>query len=165
MPITNCQINNNPGYKWGKSGKCYEYNPNDEASKSDSKRKAIAQGVAVGDLEAIGAQIQAIKSGIQKFAADKVSFDFDGTLSTKKGQALWIRVGGDYVITARNNSDALGVYKITDRLNIPRYNVIFTGSNDNKILTILQKHITIHYDNNPDVIRKLPNGIGKLFIA
>ena len=162
MPVKSCQIDNKPGYKWGDQGKCYEYNPNDDASKADAKKKAIGQGVAIGDLEAIGAQIQAMK-GEYKFATEKISFDFDGTLSTRKGQALWIRVGGDYVITARNNSDALEVYKITDRLNIPRPNVIFSGSNSNKILDIMQRHITTHYDNNPDVIRKLPNGIGKLF--
>lgn len=66
MPVQSCQINNEPGYKWGKSGKCYEYNPDDEQSKSDAKRKAVAQGVAIGDLEAIGAQIQSVK-GSQKF--------------------------------------------------------------------------------------------------
>jgi len=162
MPIHNCQIDNKPGYKWGDQGRCYEYTPNDADSKAEAKKKAVAQGVAIGDLEAIGAQIQAMK-GQYKFAAEKISFDFDGVLSTRKGQALWIRVGGDYVITARNNSDALEVYKITDRLNIPRPNVIFSGSNSNKILDIMQRHITTHYDNNPDVIRKLPNGIGKLF--
>jgi len=162
MPVHSCQINNNPGYKWGKEGKCYDYNPNDEESKNIAKKKAVAQGVAIGDLEAIGAQIQSMK-GEYKFVAEKISFDFDGTLSTRKGQALFIRVGGEYVITARNNSDAVGVYKVTDKLNIPRTKVIFTGSNENKILTILQKHITTHYDNNADVIRKLPNNIGKLF--
>lgn len=163
MPVKQCQIDNKPGYKWGDQGKCYEYNPNDDASKADAKKKAISQGVAIGDLEAIGAQIQSIKSGIQKFAAEKISMDFDGTLSTKKGQALWIRVGGDYVITARSTNETAGVYKITDRMNIPRDKVIFVGSNGNKILEILRRHITTHYDNNADVVRKLPNGIGKLF--
>lgn len=162
MPVKSCQIDHKPGYKWGDQGKCYEYTPNDDTSKADAKKKAIGQGVAIGDLEAIGAQIQSMK-GQYKFVAEKISMDFDGTLSTRKGQALWIRVGGDYVITARHNNDATSVYKITDRLNIPRQNVIFSGSNENKILDIMQRHITTHYDNNPDVVRKLPNGIGKLF--
>lgn len=162
MPLRQCQINNNPGYAWGKSGRCYEYNPNDDASKAEAKKKAIAQAVAIGDLEAIGAQIQSIKSGIQKFAAEKISMDFDDTLSTRKGQALWIRVNGDYVITARDSGSSAGVYRVTDRLNIPRSKVIFAGSNENKIKEILSRDITIHYDNNADVVRKLP-GIGKIF--
>ena len=162
MPVKSCQIDNKPGYKWGNQGKCYEYNPNDEESKNNAKKKAIGQGVAIGDLEAIGAQIQAMKAGY-KFAAEKISFDFDGTLSTRKGQSLWIRIGGDYVITARSTNETAGVYKITDRMNIPRDKVIFAGSNGNKILEILRRHITTHYDNNPDVVRNLPNGIGKLF--
>lgn len=69
MPVKSCQIDNKPGYKWGNQGKCYEYNPNDEESKNNAKKKAIGQGVAIGDLEAVGAQIQVIR-GTYAFSKD-----------------------------------------------------------------------------------------------
>lgn len=47
MPLKKCRSNNKPGYKWGDSGKCYTYNPNNESSRKNAKRKAILQGVAV----------------------------------------------------------------------------------------------------------------------
>lgn len=39
MPLMSCQINSQPGYKWGESGKCYP-------GKS-GKAKAIKQAVAI----------------------------------------------------------------------------------------------------------------------
>lgn len=47
MPIMGCQSNGRPGYKWGKSGKCYTYNPGSETSRKRAKQKAILQGVAI----------------------------------------------------------------------------------------------------------------------
>ena len=38
MPIRQCQINNNPGYKWGQECKCYEYTPGDEESIKEAKK-------------------------------------------------------------------------------------------------------------------------------
>jgi hypothetical protein len=43
MPIRECQINGEQGYKWGEQGKCY-IGPN-------AKEDAIAQGVAIGDFQ------------------------------------------------------------------------------------------------------------------
>ena len=74
MPLKKCQINNQPGYKWGDGGKCYEYDPADEDSKSSAKKSAISQGVAVGDLEAVGAQLNILK-GNYKFQKDKKKKD------------------------------------------------------------------------------------------
>lgn len=161
MPISNCQINNEPGYKWGKSGKCYAYDPSSDSSKEDAKKKAIAQGVAIGDLEALGAQISVLR-GTYKFTGEKTGMDFDDTLSTEKGQALWKRIGADYVVTARPDSHLAGVWKVTDRLGIPRSRVIATGSNEAKAKKVKELGISIFYDNNPGVIKMLP-GIGKLF--
>jgi hypothetical protein len=161
MPVRSCQINNQPGFKWGTEGKCYEYTPGDEESKNDAKKKAITQGVAIGDLEALGAQIQVVK-GTYKFAVEKIGFDFDGVLSTRSGQQLWNRVGGDYVITARSMFRMNEVWVVTDRLGIPRDRVIDTGSNQRKIQKVKDLGITTFYDNNSDVIKFLP-GIGKLF--
>lgn len=46
MPIQSCSLNGKPGYKYGQSGKCYTYNPNDEGSKKKARNKARKQGVA-----------------------------------------------------------------------------------------------------------------------
>ena len=47
------------------------------------------------------------------------------------------------------------------RLGIDESKVYATGSNENKINKIKELGITIHYDNNKDVVNKL-KGIGKL---
>lgn len=164
MPLRNCQINNNPGYKWGQKGKCYAYDPSSEESKTEAKKKAIAQAVAIGDLEALAANINIVRGtyAFEKMAAEVIGFDFDGTLSTKAGQELWKSVGGDYVVTARSLFNMNEVYVVTDRLGIPRGKVIWTGSNSAKVAEVKRRGITTFYDNNSDVIRMLP-GIGKLF--
>jgi hypothetical protein len=48
MPIMRCRINGKPGYKWGKSGKCYPYTPGDPASRRAAKKRAMKQAVAIG---------------------------------------------------------------------------------------------------------------------
>jgi len=164
MPIRSCQIDNNPGYKWGQQGKCYAYDPSSEESKTEAKKKAIAQAVAIGDLEALAANINIVR-GTYKFenmAAEVIGMDFDGTLSTRAGQQLWKRLGGDFVITARSLFNLDEVYSVTDRLGIPRDRVIWTGSNSAKVAEVKRRGITEFYDNNSDVVRQLP-GIGKLF--
>lgn len=69
MPVKSCQINNEPGYKWGDQGKCYAYTPGDEESKTAAKKQAIAQGVAIGDLEALATNINIVR-GTYKFEED-----------------------------------------------------------------------------------------------
>lgn len=163
MPVTKCQINNNPGYKWGKQGKCYEYTPGDEESIKDAKKSAISQGVAIGDLEALMTQVKVVTGRYDfssELAVEKTSFDFDGVLSTRAGQDLWRRTSGEkWVITARWGSieNMISVWRVTDALNIPRSKVIATGSNRAKIEKIKELGITRHYDDNGDVITKLPN--------
>ena len=51
MPIQNCSDSGKPGYKWGDSGKCYIYTSGDEESKMNARKKALAQGIASGDIE------------------------------------------------------------------------------------------------------------------
>ena len=166
MPVKSCQINNDPGYKWGDRGKCYAHDGSEE-SKKEAKKKAIAQAVAIGDLEALATQIS-VMTGKYKFAEEelavnKTSFDFDGVLSTKRGQDLYKSTLGDkFVITARRNDQAPEVFKVTDALNIPRRNVIFTGSNSAKVAKIKELRITRHYDDNVMVTIQIP-GIGRLF--
>jgi hypothetical protein len=50
MPIKRCSSDNKPGYKWGDSGACYLYTPGDDASIKNARKKALAQGLAIGDI-------------------------------------------------------------------------------------------------------------------
>lgn len=100
----------------------------------------------------------------EHLAASKISFDFDGVLSTKKGfdlaQSL-IDQGADiYIISARGSKD--GLMPRAKRLNIPDSKVYATGSNKAKVEKVKELNIDTHYDNNPDVIRELEDK-GKLF--
>jgi len=51
MPVKECQSENKPGLKWGDSGKCYTYTPNDEGSRRKAKKSAILQGIVIGDYK------------------------------------------------------------------------------------------------------------------
>lgn len=140
MPVRECQENDKPGYKWGEQGKCYTYNPDNEGQKRKAKQSAIIQGYAVGD-----------------FAGLKVSFDYDDTLSTRRGKELAkkeIEKGSElYIISARN--DKAGMLSVALSLGIPQFRVFATGSNKAKIEKIQELRISKHYDNNRDVIKDL----------
>lgn len=47
MPIMSCNENGKPGVKWGKSGKCYIYNPKVKGSRKRAVEKARAQMRAI----------------------------------------------------------------------------------------------------------------------
>ena len=100
-----------------------------------------------------------------KLAGEKISFDFDGTLSTKKGYEKakqLINEGAEvYIISARSDKEAM--YAIADELGIEHGNIYATGSNKAKIEKIKELGITKHYDNNPDVINTL-GSIGQLYV-
>lgn len=93
----------------------------------------------------------------EKLAAEKVSFDYDETLTTAKGMKLainYIERGVDvYIISARQEKD--GMLARAKRLGIPESRIYATGSNKAKIEKIKELGITIHYDNNTDVINEL----------
>ena len=101
-----------------------------------------------------------------KLAAEKISFDFDDTLNTKKGTELAMRLinnGADvYIISARESKD--GILDKAKQLNIPESKVYATGSNEAKVAQVKELGIFIHYDNNEEVINQLPK-VGKLFKA
>lgn len=46
MPVTSCQENGKPGYRWGSSGKCYTYTAGNESSKNRARSSAERQGRA-----------------------------------------------------------------------------------------------------------------------
>ena len=99
----------------------------------------------------------------EQLAASKISFDYDGTLSTAKGirKAMDIIEKGItvYIISARHSKE--GMLKIARRVGIPESRVYATGSNEEKIAKVKELGITTHYDNNIEVVRAL-KGIGTI---
>lgn len=51
MPVKSCRSDGKPGYKWGDSGKCYTYTPDDEESRKRARAKAEKQGRAIQENE------------------------------------------------------------------------------------------------------------------
>jgi len=94
----------------------------------------------------------------------KISFDYDGTLSTAKGTEMakeFIAKGKEvYIISARHLK--VGMVKKAQSLGIPFSRIYATGSNEEKIAKVKSLGIDEHYDNNKDVINQL-DGIGRLF--
>jgi len=111
-------------------------------------------------------EITALLDSLEKKTfLSKISFDYDSTLSTKKGTDLakkLIAKNNDiYIISARHLKS--GMLNKAKELGIPMNRVYATGSNVNKINKIKSLKIETHYDNNSNVIKEL-NGIGKLFV-
>lgn len=105
---------------------------------------------------------------IRLLAGEKVSIDYDDTLSTEKGKELAKRLINEgntiYIISARDSKE--GMLGVAQSLGISSDRVFGTGSNTNKIEKIKELGIKSHWDNNEDVINKLKElGInGNLFI-
>ena len=87
----------------------------------------------------------------------KVSFDFDGVLTTTLGKELLqkeIDKGNQiYIISARDNKQPL--IELATKYGINESNVYAVGSNLKKINTIKQLDINKHYDNNSNVVDEL----------
>ena len=143
MPVQTCRLDNKDGYRWGPEGKCYTHGDSAH-SKSVAKSKAEAQGRAI------------LANG--GFAASKVGFDFDDTLTTKKMQdkALQlIRNGVEvYIVTRRQKSASEAVYKLADELGIKRDNIFFTEGKL-KWETIKRLGLDTFYDNNNNEIQHI----------
>jgi hypothetical protein len=52
MPVKSCSENDNPGFKWGDSGKCYTYTRGDSRTMGEAKRRATLQGIAMAEYSA-----------------------------------------------------------------------------------------------------------------
>jgi hypothetical protein len=94
----------------------------------------------------------------EQMSGQKVSIDYDGTLSTTKGKLLakqLLNEGYDlYIVTARNSSEATPVNAVADELGIPHDKIYYTNGQPKwKILEKLG--IYKHIDNNPDVINDI----------
>jgi hypothetical protein len=112
----------------------------------------IGSGACIYDTEEKAIEVyQAILAGGGFVDADKVSIDFDDTLSTPKGQDLAKRLIAEgknvYIVTRRQSSASAEVYKVTDELRIQRSKVHFTNGKM-KWEEIKKLGIGTHYDNN-----------------
>jgi hypothetical protein len=109
-------------------------------------------------------------SKVYEFVSEKVSIDYDDTLSTDKGKELAKRLlkeGKDVSIITRRQSDQLDeVKKVADELGIPQDKVHAT---DGKLKweTIKKLGIERHIDNNSKeleaIAKNLPNVTGEKF--
>lgn len=136
--------------RWGKKGAKYYYECGNETERLNARKKAIAQGVAIGD--------------IGRYAGEKISFDYDGVLTTKNGKNLIKKYIDQnnivYIISARSSNEEL--LKTAKEIGVDLDKVFATGSNKAKVEKILELKIKKHIDNNPDVIKSLGE-IGELF--
>jgi len=70
MPVVSCEIDGQPGYRWGGSGKCYTFEPGDVEGMKLARSRAAAQGAAAyaaGYEEAVKLPsyvISALKKGL-----------------------------------------------------------------------------------------------------
>jgi hypothetical protein len=91
-------------------------------------------------------------------AKTRVSFDYDGVLSTPQGKRLAKNALADglevLILTARRKSDGQSVFNVADRIGISRANVIFTEGFD-KYTFVMKHHIGLHYDNNQEQVDKI----------
>ena len=51
MPVKDCSADGEPGVKWGDEGTCYTYDPDSDTSQAEAVKKALAQGIAMGDID------------------------------------------------------------------------------------------------------------------
>ena len=96
--------------------------------------------------------------GLAKESFDKISIDYDDTLSTDRGKKLakqLIGMGHDlYIVTRRQSSDSAEVYRVADLLGIPKNKVKFTNGRL-KWETIKSLGIQKHIDNNEDELKAI----------
>ena len=101
---------------------------------------------------------------LNKFAAEKISYDYDDTISTERGKQMAandIKNGATvYIISARQDKE--GMLTTAKDLGIPESRVYATGSNKAKVEKVIALGITKHHDNNADVIKEL-GSIGSQF--
>jgi len=109
-------------------------------------------------------------SKVYDFVSEKVSIDYDDTLSTERGKELAKKIleeGKDVSIITRRQADQMDeVYKTAEELGIPRDKVHATNGKL-KWETIKKLGIERHIDNNENEIKaineNLPNVTGEKF--
>lgn len=58
VPTRRCKSGGLPGWKWGADGACYVHQPDDEAGSKLARRKAVNQGVAMGDIQVDNEEVE-----------------------------------------------------------------------------------------------------------
>ena len=138
--------------------------PNPNEDKKDFVQRCMSDDKMVSEYEGIDQRLAVCSQSYEEnLAQEKVSFDFDDTLNTQKGLDLaleWKNKGADvYVISARNTKEDM--LPRANKAGILFSRVYATGSNEAKIQKVKDLGITIHYDNNTDVIKELGE-VGRL---
>ena len=100
----------------------------------------------------------------------RISFDYDGVLSTDKGKEMALNAikNNDevWILTARKEYDNEAVYSTAEKLGIPKSRIVFTNGKD-KWSFVMRHKIDEHIDNNQeqiDKIRKNTLAKGTLFV-
>jgi HK97 family phage prohead protease len=140
----------------------------DQGDFIDSEGKEICGSVmyaAWGGDEMLewASEIYKTSEEYKRAAGERVSFDYDGTLTTMKGLELLQKEQNDgseiYIISAREDDDELLTFAAEH--DIPESYVYATGSNEKKIEKVNELGIVRHYDDNVDVIAEI-GGVGVL---
>jgi hypothetical protein len=136
--------------------------PSGGETKDEFISRCVPYVVAEGKSqdEALGKCYGMWEQGFQQeqFAPDKVSFDWDGTLTTERGirtlENERRRGSIIYIISARNrpNRDMIDLSLDYD---IPGSRIFTVGSNVAKVRKVEELGIQRHYDNNPEVRNEL----------
>ena len=136
---------------------------------SSNGKYRIGNGACIYDTQGKAEKVYRAILAQGEFAAKVVSFDFDDTLSTTKGQEKAKKMLAEgyrvLIITARQSKDSKSVFDVADKLGIRRSDIFFTNGG-NKWHIIKRLGVAIHYDNNKeqiDLINKMTNTDGKLF--
>ena len=92
---------------------------------------------------------------LYKLGGQKISFDYNDTLDTPRGQEIAKRLIHEgkevHIVTRLHESMGGGVKKLAKELGIPLNHVHFTEG-ALKWKTLKRLGITVHYDNNQDEI-------------
>ena len=132
--------------------------------KCSNGRWRVGQSACIYETEEKAMQVWKAILASGAYAAEKVSYDYDGVLSTPEGKAAAerdVKAGKVvYIISARQSVD--GMLSTASTLGIPKGRVYATGSNKAKVEKIKSLGVKVHKDNNLDVIKEL-SGIGKIF--
>jgi hypothetical protein len=137
--------------------------------KCSNGKYRIGNGACIYDTQAKAEKVYRAILAQGEFAAKIVSFDFDDTLSTAKGQEKAKQLLTEnyrvLIITARQSKDNKEVFDVADKLGIRRSDIYFTNG-ANKWSVVKRLGVAIHYDNNQeqiDLINKMTKTEGKLF--
>ena len=129
MPVTQCE---NGFWRVG-SGEC----------RYPTREKAIEVWQAI------------LASG--QYGKMKISYDYDGVLSKSENVDKALeqvkKVAEVYVISARHSKEQM--VHLAPKLGIPTGHIFAVGSNTAKVDKIKELGISVHYDDNPDVIEQV----------